>query len=96
MISGSISEIVRTYASHPSIIKIKENVKIKDKFKFQNITSNEMKVEINKLNSKKSCISNDIPAKILKGNSDIVCNYLSSIYNNCKNDYVYPISLKNS
>ena len=62
MISGSISEIVKTYASHPSIIKIKENVKIKDKFKFQNITSNEMKVEINKLNSKKSCISNDIPA----------------------------------
>ena len=94
MISGSISEIVKTYASHPSIIKIKENVKIKDKFKFQNITSNEMKVEINKLNSKKSCISNDIPAKILKGNSDIVCDYLSSIYNNCKNDYVYPISLK--
>ena len=47
MISGSISEIVKTYASHPSIIKIKENVKIKDKFKFQNITSNEMKVEIN-------------------------------------------------
>ena len=90
MISGSISEIVKTYASHPSIIKIKENVKIKDKFKFQNITSNEMKVEINKLNSKKSCISNGIPAKILKDNSDIVCNYLSSIYNNCKNDYVYP------
>ena len=60
MISGSISEIVKTYASHPSIIKIKENVKIKDKFKFQNITTNEMKVEINKLNSKKSCISNEI------------------------------------
>ena len=49
--------------------------------------------EIDKLNPKKSCIGNDIPAKRLMGNSDIVCNNLSNIYNDCKNNYDYPISL---
>ena len=39
-------------------------------------------------------MGNDIPAKILMGNRDIVCNNLSNIYNDCKNNYDYPISLK--
>ena len=94
IISENIPEIVKMYESHPSIIKIKENIKIEDKFKFKNITSNEIKDEIDKLNPKKSCIANDIPAKILMGNSDIICDPLSNIYNHCKNNHDYPTSLK--
>ena len=35
-----------------------------------------------------------MPAKILIGSSDIINNYLSSIYNNAKNDSIYPEQLK--
>ena len=92
--SENISEIVKNYEFHPSIINIKENVKIKEKFKFKNTISEEIKDEIDKLNPKKACISNDIPAKILMGNSDIVCDSLSNIYNISKNNQEYPIPLK--
>ena len=94
IISENIPEIIKMYENHPSILKIKENIKIQGKFKFKNITSNNIKNEIDKLNPKKSCISNDIPAKILIGNSDIVCKTLSNIYNQCKNNHDYPIPLK--
>ena len=70
IISENIPEIVKMYESHPSVLKIKENIKIQDKFKFRNITSNVIRNEIEKLNPKKSCICNDIPVKILMGNSE--------------------------
>ena len=79
---------------HPSVLKIKENVEIAEKFNFKNISSNQMMDDINKLNPKKACIGNDIPTKILIGNSDIVCEPISNIYNNSTNKQEYPISLK--
>ena len=94
VISQNIPEIAKMYESHPSVLKIKENIKIQGKFQFTNITSNVIEDKIDKLNPKKSCIGNDIPAKILMGNSDIICSNLSNIYNDCKNNYDYPISLK--
>ena len=94
IISRDIDSIVKRYESHPSIIKIKQNVTIKSKFKFDNVTTDNIKDEISKLNSKKASISNDIPANILKENMDIVCYPLTNIYNNCINCQNYPISLK--
>ena len=35
-----------------------------------------------------------MPTKILIGSSDIINNYLSSIYNNAKNESIYPEHLK--
>ena len=94
IISRNIDSIVKRYESHPSIIKIKQNVKIKSKFKFNNVTTDNIKDEISKLNSKKASVSNDIPANILKENMDIVCYPLTNIYNNCIYCQNYPISLK--
>ena len=92
--SENVSEIIKNYEFHPSIIKIKENVEIKEKFKFVNVNPEIIKDEIDKLNPKKACFGNDIPVKLLMGNSDIVCEPLANIYNNSKNNQKYPISLK--
>ena len=71
-LSESIEDIIKKYESHPSIIKIKENVTLKDKFSFQNTTSSpEMQDEINQLDSRKASLENDIPINILKTASDI-------------------------
>ena len=90
----SIEDIIKMYELHPSILKIKENVKIQSRFEFSDITSHDFEVKIKELNSKKASIENDIPVKILIGSNDIVSNYLSDIYNDCKNDGNYPTSLK--
>ena len=74
------------YFSHEDII-IKQNVRItskyyKDKTKF---TSH--------IHFRRACISNDIPAEILKENMDIACDPLTNIYNKSKNCQNYPTSL---
>ena len=91
---GNICEIIKKYETHPSILKIKENVKCEEKFCFNVMTSDDFKKEIRKLNTNKASIENDIPAKILIGSKDIVSPYLSNIYNDCKQENKYPQSLK--
>ena len=70
-LSENIEDIIKKYESHPSIIIIKENVTVKDKFSFQNTTSQEMKDEIHQLDSRKASLENDIPISILKTASDM-------------------------
>ena len=89
-----IENIVKKYEHHPSILKIKENVKVKNKFQFQDTTEDELYLKINSLDAKKACKDNDIPPKILIGTNDIVSKYLSKIYNDNKNSEKFPTSLK--
>ena len=89
-----IDDIVKKYKSHPSILKIKENVKLETKFKFNDITEDEIYSKITKIDPKKASMENDIPAKILIGSNDIVSSYLSNIFNDSKNTQTYPTSLK--
>ena len=93
-IDDNIDAIIEKYKSHPSILKIKENVKLDTKFKFSDITKDEMYSEIKALDIKKASMENDIPAKILIGTNDIISGYLSNIYNNSKNSQHYPCSMK--
>ena len=90
------SNIVKKYELHPSILKIKENVKVKNKFQFQDTTEDELYLKINSLDAKKSCKDDEIPPKILIGTNDIVSSYLSKIYNDSKNSERFPTSLTKS
>ena len=69
-------------------------MKLKDKFLFNDLISEDLKTEISELNPNKASIENDIPANILIVSKDIVSCYLSNIYNDCKHDNQYPLSLK--
>ena len=90
----SFDIIINRYKTHPSIQAIKQNALITNKFEFVDLTSDNIEVEIRKLDPKKASMQNDIPTKILIGSNDIVSNYLSNIYNNSKKDQCYPLSLK--
>ena len=91
---NGIKEIIRKYNTHPSIVKIKENVDMNEKFNFQDISSNEIKTYIHKIDTTKASIENDFPAKILIGSSEISSDYLSAIYNDSVRDNCYPFLLK--
>ena len=80
----SLDEIFKTYEGHPSILKIKENVNVENKLIFNDATSNPFREVIGQLDPKNAGIENDIPTKILMQSKDIVCGYLSNIYNNSK------------
>ena len=75
-------------------MKIKQNINSNEKFKFPDISPNEMKTYVHKIDPTKACIENDFPAKILIGSSEISSDYLSAIYNHSKMDNCYPSLLK--
>jgi len=89
-----IENIIKKYENHPSILKIKEIVKVENKFNFSDSTSDYFENEINRLDITKAGMENDIPIKILKGSNAIVSPYLSTIYNTSKNTNIFPTNLK--
>ena len=90
----TVSEIIKKFENHPSVLKIKEYVNTEEKFSFTEVTSDEFQCEINQLDIKKATVENDIPAKVLIGTKDIIAGHLSSIYNNSRDDKNFPNSLK--
>ena len=89
-----IKNILKIYEIHPNILKIKELVKVKNKFTFKDSTPNAFENEISRLDNKKAGMENDIPTKMLIETNDIVSPLLLTIYNNVKNATQYPINLK--
>ena len=76
---------MKIYEIHPNILKIKEHVKVKNKFTFKDSTPNAFENVINRLDTKKAGMENDIPTKMLIETNDIVSPLLLTIYNNVKN-----------
>ena len=89
-----LDNIIEKYKLHPSILKIKKNANVIDKFKFNDTTEDEMYAKIKSLDPKKACMENDIPAKMLIGTNDIISSYISNMYNESKNSNNFPNSLK--
>ena len=89
-----IDSILDKYKTHPSILKIKENVTVDKKFKFTETTEDETYSKVKSLDTKKASTENDIPATMLIGTNDIISKYLTNIYNESIKTEKYPDSLK--
>ena len=84
----------KKYVSHPSIIAIRENFKINQKFDFREVTVGEMCLQLSKLDFKKAAPKGSIPTKILKENADIFSDVLQSNMNSCFAKLEFPEDLK--
>ena len=91
--SDPIDNIISTFASHPSIKLINENV-IKGNVSFDIVDDCAVDKEIAALDSKKASMSTSIPPKFLKENSDICCKPLTYIINNGIRKSCFDGSLK--
>ena len=79
---SDVDEAVAKFAIHPSIISIRDNVKIDQTFSFSEVNADEIKFEINGLNKNKAGTFMNIPAKQLKQAVDIINECLMNIWNN--------------
>ena len=78
-----------------SIAAIQENMKMKcATFRFRHISESKVKEKINNLNVKKATGHDQIPAKLLKPVSDLICKPLTSIINKTISTSIFPSSLK--
>ena len=88
----SVERIVQRFSHHPSIIKIKQNLKILKNFSFTPRTVKTVKNIIYGLPQNKS-VSGDIPLKVLKS-SEFTFSYLTECIKEVLRNSKYPESLK--
>ena len=77
---GQIDNIITSYKDHTSILKIKEHVKIKEKFSFSKPTIENVYKILSSLDSKKATVENDIPLKVILATNAVTTEYITGIY----------------
>ena len=75
--SKSLSDLLRLYEDHFSVLKIKEKYKIQNKFQFREVSPDEVRKIIQSLDKKKSAISSCFPVKHLTESADTYLAFLT-------------------
>ena len=86
----AVDKAVRKYDAHPSICKIRENVKIANKFEFKEVSICDIAIQIKQLNSKMASPVDSIPARITKENSDVFSVVIKSLSNSHMSKWTFP------
>ena len=91
---GHISNVIDKFKNHPSIQKIKENVKIQSKFHFENVNTLVVEKHISSLDKRKPTTFKNIPTKILVENCNIISPFITNLLNDSKSNSEFPSALK--
>ena len=91
---NEIETIITKYENHPSILKIKEHIQVKEKFTFSKPTPKDLEENLISLDPKKTTVENNIPTKILIDTKEITSGYLTNIYHSSIDNQTFPLSLK--
>ena len=89
-----IDNIINKFASHPSILKIREKVSFDSSFKFKEVALKEVNFEIGNLNPKKATTFKNIPINILKKSKNICQSTLHTLVNCSIRNSFFPGKLK--
>ena len=71
----------KKFQDHQSVLKIKKALNVTDLFSFHEITEDEIRKEISKLDGSKATPVGDIPAEMLKSTTDVHVSHLTKIIN---------------
>ena len=91
---SSIDNIVRSFANHPSIVRIKDRYAIVPKMNFVPPGCDSMIGYISRLKKNKSGPEGDIPARLLKENRDIFGPVLDTLFSKSLQEKSFPGSMK--
>ena len=89
-----VERAIRKHRSHPNIQRIRANASQANEFDCQKTSVMEVEQQIRKLKPKKATPYGKVPAKMLKQNSSIFSDYLTSFFNNMVECYEFPGELK--
>ena len=85
-VANTVNKFPKNHKDHPSILQIKSFLKYPNVFSFKYSNVEDIKREINNLNSKKVTSEHDIPVQILQWNFDVIAPVLTECYyQNIKN-----------
>ena len=89
-----IANIIVKFKNHPSILTIKERVKIEKRFSLLPVDESVICDKIDSLNKRKPTTYNNIPTRILVDNKDIISPFITEMYNESNRKSNFPNSLK--
>ena len=89
-----ISNIVEKFKYHPSILKIKQIVKVDLRFSFLPVDESVICDRIDQLDKRKPTTYNNIPTRVLVDNKDIISPFITDMYNEYNRASNFPNSLK--
>ena len=89
-----IANIIVKFKNHPSILTIKERVKIEKLFSFRPVDESVICDKIDSLNKSKPTTYNNIPTRILVDNKDIISPFITEMYNESNRKSNFPNLLK--
>ena len=93
--SENLTKIIENFKNYESIQMIKlANFHHRQTFNFCYVSAKEVKKELMNLSSKKVTRKGDIPAKILKDSLSVYTKELTTVFNNCLKDGLFPNELK--
>ena len=92
--SDPVLKAIKRYENHPSILKIKENVKIDERFSFCKVYGEEVSSIFKKLDPSKAATHKNIPIKIFKQNIDISNQNVTTLINKMIEKSEFPDNLK--
>ena len=91
---NSQGDLIEKYKSHPSIIRIQQNVSLNTKFKFESISCNTIWKIIKGLDSSKTTVFKSIPIRIFSNHAYAFVEKLTSLINHCILECSFPDRLK--
>jgi hypothetical protein len=91
---ATTEEIICNFHSHESILSIKESLTGINHFTFKPVNNNTIFTKLRKLNTKKACGYDGIPAKILKLAASPISKSITPILNASLSSNMFPDSLK--
>ena len=91
---ASVYNIKKKFQDHQSVLKIKKAFSVTDLFSFHEITEDEIRKEISKLDGSKTTPVGDIPAEMLKSTIDAHVSLLTKIINSSIRNGCFPEKLK--
>ena len=86
--------IKKKFQDRQSVLKIKKAFNVTDLFYFHEITEDEIRQEISKLDGSKATPVGDIPAEMLKSTTDVHVSLLTKIINLSIRNGCFPDELK--
>ena len=78
---GKVSDAIKMYESHPSVLRIRENVSVSVEFSFSPVSLGDVRTELEALDIRKAIPFMSIPPKQLKEVVDVVAKPLQAIWN---------------
>ena len=89
-----INKIIYNFSRHPSVLKISNIIKPKERFSLNKVDQMQIENEILQLNAKKSAGPDAIPPKVVKDSFMVLTPPLTKLFNTFVEENLFPSDLK--